>query len=93
MICRNCGTEIAEKALICYRCGTATTEAKYKPAPIGGRRVTSGSLIAAIVLILFALGGLSIALTTTDDTVRLAAWAVAALAAIVVVVRGLVRRR
>ena len=31
MQCRNCGTEIADKALICYRCGTATTEAKYKP--------------------------------------------------------------
>ena len=26
MICRKCGTEIAAKALICYRCGTATTE-------------------------------------------------------------------
>ena len=32
MQCRNCGAEIADKALICYRCGTATTEAKYKPA-------------------------------------------------------------
>jgi uncharacterized membrane protein YvbJ len=31
MLCRNCGTEIAEKALICYRCGTSTTEAKHKP--------------------------------------------------------------
>ena len=27
MQCRNCGAEIADKALICYRCGTATTEA------------------------------------------------------------------
>ena len=26
MVCRQCGTEIADKALICYRCGTATTE-------------------------------------------------------------------
>ena len=38
MQCRNCGTEIADKALICYRCGTATTEAKYQPAPTAGRR-------------------------------------------------------
>ena len=30
--CRNCGTEIADKALICYRCGTATTDAKFKAA-------------------------------------------------------------
>src|SRR5919201_102051 len=34
MQCRNCGAEIADKALICYRCGTATTEAKYKPAAL-----------------------------------------------------------
>src|SRR5258705_199200 len=31
MQCRNCGTAIADKALICYKCGTATTEAKYQP--------------------------------------------------------------
>ena len=38
MICRQCGTEIADKALICYRCGAATTEAKYKPAVASERR-------------------------------------------------------
>ena len=30
MTCRKCGTEIAAKAIICYKCGTATTE------PAGG---------------------------------------------------------
>ena len=34
MQCRNCGAEIADKALICYKCGTATTEAKYQPAEV-----------------------------------------------------------
>ena len=38
--------EIADKALICYRCGTATTEAKYQPAPLP-RRVVIADLIAA----------------------------------------------
>lgn len=28
--CRKCGTEIAAKAIICYKCGTAATE------PVGG---------------------------------------------------------
>ena len=42
MQCRNCGTEIADKALICYRCGTATTEAKFKPAPLKTRRLPAG---------------------------------------------------
>jgi hypothetical protein len=47
MQCRNCGIEIADKALICYRCGTATTEAKFKPAPIKSRRMPA-SLWAAL---------------------------------------------
>ena len=34
MKCRECGTEIVDKALICYRCGTAVTEAVHKPAPL-----------------------------------------------------------
>jgi uncharacterized membrane protein YvbJ len=53
MQCRNCGAEIAEKALICYRCGTATTEARYQPAPIGRRR--SSSMLRTIVLIVAIL--------------------------------------
>jgi uncharacterized OB-fold protein len=38
MQCRKCGTDIAEKALICYKCGTSTTEAKHQPyvAPKSG---------------------------------------------------------
>ncbi len=31
MHCRNCGTAIADKALICFRCGAATTEPRVKP--------------------------------------------------------------
>jgi uncharacterized membrane protein YvbJ len=50
MQCRNCGTEIAEKALICYRCGTATTEAKYKPAPIRRRRSRPSRMITVVIV-------------------------------------------
>ena len=31
MTCRHCGTTIADKALICYRCGNATTDPRFKP--------------------------------------------------------------
>ena len=31
MQCRSCGTEIADKALICFRCGAATTDPVRKP--------------------------------------------------------------
>ena len=51
MQCRNCGAEIADKALICYRCGTATTEARYQPAPIGRRRSSSAMLRTVILVV------------------------------------------
>jgi hypothetical protein len=31
MRCTHCGTEIADKALICFRCGRATSEPRVKP--------------------------------------------------------------
>jgi len=54
MICRQCGTEIADKALICYRCGTATTEAKFKPAT-SSRKKLSPAMIALLVAVLLAI--------------------------------------
>ena len=53
MTCRQCGTEIADKALICYRCGTATTEPTYQPYARPARR--SGSTMAMAVGVLAAL--------------------------------------
>jgi hypothetical protein len=53
MQCRHCGTEIADKALICYRCGAATTDPQFKPpAPARGTRWT---LIVALVVLLIAI--------------------------------------
>ena len=31
MTCRSCGTEIADQALICFRCGAATTDPVRQP--------------------------------------------------------------
>jgi uncharacterized membrane protein YvbJ len=50
MQCRNCGTEIADKALICYRCGTATTEAKYKPHTAARSRSSSTIVMTTLVV-------------------------------------------
>jgi uncharacterized membrane protein YvbJ len=55
MLCRNCGTEIADKALICYRCGVSTTEAKFKPHVPARRRRPSTIVIAVVVLALLVL--------------------------------------
>ena len=50
MTCRNCGTNIADKALICYRCGTATTEAKYQPY-VAQKRSGGSTLIYAVIAV------------------------------------------
>ena len=55
MKCRNCGTEIADKALICYRCGAATTEAKYQPVPIRPRWRRRPVVPITIVVLLILL--------------------------------------
>jgi uncharacterized membrane protein YvbJ len=68
MQCRSCGAEIADKALICYKCGTATTEAKYQPAQLRQNATRSrlvptviamAILVAAVLYLERASGGAS----------------------------------
>lgn len=54
MICRNCGTEIADKAIVCYRCGTGTADPVRKPAEIRRRR---SPLVLVVVLLVLAVIG------------------------------------
>ena len=58
MICTHCGAEIADKALICYRCGNATTEPRIKPpeeGPILGRPRRSSRLPYVVIAIIIAI--------------------------------------
>ena len=59
MICKHCGASIADKALICYRCGNATTEPRVKPPDQGSLferpRRARWPLVAVVVVILLAL--------------------------------------
>ena len=62
MICAHCGTEIADKALICYRCGHATSEPRIKPPAEGSlferprrRRLPIVAVVVLIVLIALAV--------------------------------------
>ena len=91
MVCRSCGTEIADKALICYRCGAATTEAKYQPAPLarGGRSSLLPSVLGLIVLVLLAL---FMGRLTTGEVPRVLAWTIAAIGVLLVVLRRRLRR-
>jgi hypothetical protein len=47
MVCRNCHATIADKAIVCYRCGTPTAEPVAAPP---ARRTSSAGAIWAIVL-------------------------------------------
>jgi len=58
MICKYCGTDISDKALICYRCGNATTEPRIKPpaeGPLFERPRRSPLPILIVVVIVLAL--------------------------------------
>ncbi len=61
MNCTHCSTEIADKALICYRCGHATTEPRVKPPASGSileppQRRRPWLLAMVLALILLGLG-------------------------------------
>jgi hypothetical protein len=89
MTCKHCGTEIAYKALICYRCGHATTDpVRRPPAPA----TPSGLLPAAIALALLVVAGLYLGTTATGEMPRAAGIVMLVLAALYLVLR-LVRRR
>jgi hypothetical protein len=91
MICRQCGTEIADKALICYRCGTATTEAKYKPVDLKSRSRTIPLLFLVLSLLLVIVGVYE-AISGETTAARTLGGALAAAGVLVAALR-LIRRR
>jgi hypothetical protein len=92
VICRNCGTEIADKALICYRCGTATSEPKHRPPAArpstGLSRITLGlTLLLALILVVY------VARASLGETPTPIGWAATILAVALLVLRVVARRR
>jgi hypothetical protein len=55
MQCRNCGTEIADKAIVCFRCGVSTTDPVRRPAKITPKRSPLVSLVVTVILAVLAL--------------------------------------
>jgi hypothetical protein len=93
MQCRNCGAEIADKALICYRCGTATTEAKYKPAVPRRSRSPASLIVSVLAVALLVLLAVYMGRLPSGDTPRAVSAAAAVLAILVVGIRAYLRRR
>ena len=91
MKCRQCGSEIADNALICSRCGVATTEAKYK-API--RQKSSVNLIVTVLaLVLVALFALYMQQAATVGAPTWLRWLIVVAAVAIVAIRLAARRR
>jgi uncharacterized membrane protein YvbJ len=93
MQCRNCGAEIADKAIVCYRCGTATTDPVRRPAAVSTRRSPIASTVAAVVLLLLALYMGQASRTAANPEQWQTIAAVLAGAAIVVLLLRILRRR
>jgi hypothetical protein len=55
MQCRFCSTEIADNALICYRCGKATSDPRVKPPAEGSifehRRRSRWPMVLVVVIL------------------------------------------
>jgi hypothetical protein len=90
MTCRHCGIEIADKALICYRCGTATAEPSLRPRP--APRASTRRLPALIGLVVLLIAGLYMGRAATSGVPPAVGWILAALAAILLVWRLTIRR-
>ena len=91
MQCRNCGTEIAEKAIVCYRCGTATTEPTYKP-PEAGRPRSRASFVAVLVALVLAVVAVYLTRTFSPTNSGALTYVIVGAAIVIVALRGFARR-
>ena len=92
MTCGSCGATIADKAIVCYRCGAPTATPAARPArPAAPRRSRAGALALLVIGVLLLVVGLLLPMDmgTGRDVVRLSGLALA----VIGTVRAIVRRR
>jgi hypothetical protein len=92
VICQHCGTEISDKAIICFRCGQSTAQPAARPGP--GRRASGQPLwLAVTALLVLVAGALLMARAASGQLPSYVSYTVAALAAVVLAWRIVRRRR
>lgn len=89
MVCSSCGAEIADKAIVCYRCGTPTAIPAAPERKSPPRRPIWPAIVAVLVMIVLAIW--IVPMTPPGSGLRYAAIAAAALA--VLIALKFVRRR
>jgi len=90
MTCANCGTEIADKAIVCFRCGQPTSEAKRRPAVLPSR---GRSIVVTLAFVALMLAALLLGQAGTHTLPPEVSWPISAIAAAVLVWRLALRRR
>ncbi len=93
MQCRSCGTEIADKAIVCYRCGAGTTDPVRKPVPVRTTGAHRSSYLAVIVSFVLALTLILLAERSDYPGAMTAAAALSAAVGAVLLISRLARRR
>ena len=90
MLCRHCGTEIADKAIVCCRCGAGTMDPVRQPAPIRSQRRSPffAFAVVALLLIMALYLGQASRTAANPDTLQ----TVAGVAILLLVIRTLRRR-
>jgi zinc-ribbon domain len=92
MLCKHCGTEIADKAIICFRCGAGTTDPVRQAVPIRARNPLLGFAVVAVLLLLALYMGQASRTAADPDTYQTVAGLLAG-AALVIFILRIVRRR
>jgi len=85
MICRSCGAEIADKAIVCYKCGEPTALPPSPPPRAGAPRVGARpwTWIVAMIAIVALIGWIVASTTTPGTPARVLALAAAVIVVIV----------
>ena len=83
MHCKTCGTEIADDALICFRCGEATRAPERHPPPPGGGRHAERRWPTVVLATVFVLTvGFFLNLSLGGQPVAPAVWLMLGAAAV-----------
>ena len=95
MTCRQCGIEIADKALICYKCGAATTDPVHQAPGSAGRsrRSRASFIVTFVALLILAAVAVVLARTSPNGTPPAVTYIVAGAAIVIVALRAYARRR
>ena len=56
MTCRSCGTTIADKAIVCYKCGTPTMETPVRATPAAPKGRFLAWVVVLVVIAAVILG-------------------------------------